>query len=66
VGNSSAPTGLLGTRQLGELAELTDGKHGQKIAAFAEKAKQPFAGSASTPTDDYEEQLYEEFWHEYD
>jgi hypothetical protein len=36
------------------------------VVAFAEKAKEPFVGTEKTPADDYERQLYEEFWREYD
>jgi hypothetical protein len=46
--------------------ELADDEYRLPVVAFAEKAKEPFVGTEKTPADDYEQQLYEEFWREYD
>jgi hypothetical protein len=50
----------------GLAVELAESEYRRQIATFAEKAKRPFARGQKTPADDYEQQLYEEFWHEYD
>jgi len=34
--------------------------------AFAERAKEPFAGIAKKFADDFEQQQYEDFWEEFD
>ncbi|HXJ34844.1 MAG TPA: hypothetical protein VMS22_12495 [Candidatus Eisenbacteria bacterium] len=46
--------------------ELAEDGYRLQVVAFAEKAKEPFVGTEKTPADDYERQLYEEFWREYD
>jgi hypothetical protein len=47
-------------------AEVPEDEYRLEVVAFAEKAKQPFVGTEKTPGDDYEQELYEEFWREYD
>jgi len=46
--------------------EVADDEYRLEVVEFAEKAKEPFVGIEKTPGDDYEEELYEEFWREYD
>jgi hypothetical protein len=46
--------------------ELSDDEYRREIVAFAEKAKEPFANSEKTPADEYDEQVYREFWREYE
>jgi hypothetical protein len=51
----------------GLAVELPEDEYRLKVAAFAEQAKEPFlAGSEKTPGDDCEEELYRDFWREYD
>jgi hypothetical protein len=55
-----------GVRFPGLVVEVGEKEYRREVVAFAEKAKQPFVGREKTPSDDYEQQLYEEFWREYD
>lgn len=50
----------------GLMTDLAEGDYRKQIVAFAEKARQPFAGAKKTPADDYAEELYDDFWREYD
>lgn len=50
----------------GLAVELSEGQYRHEIVAFAEQAKQPFVGIEKTPADEYEEELYDQFWREYD
>jgi hypothetical protein len=47
-------------------AEVSENEYRLEVVAFAEMAKQPFVGAQKTPGDDYEQQLYQKFWREYD
>jgi hypothetical protein len=47
-------------------AVVAEDEYRVQVVAFAEQAKQPFVGTEKTPSDDYKQQLYEEFWREYD
>jgi hypothetical protein len=55
-----------GVRFPGLVVEVAEDEYRREVVAFAKKAKQPFVGCEKTPSDDYERQLYEEFWREYD
>ena len=47
--------------------DLADHEYRREIAAFAAKAKEPFLrGREKTPPDAYEEELYNDFWQEFD
>jgi hypothetical protein len=50
----------------GLTVELAESEYRRQIVAFAEKAKEPFARSQKTPADDFDQELYTEFWREYD
>jgi hypothetical protein len=50
----------------GLAVEIAESKYRRQIVAFAEKAKEPFdAGSPKTPAGEIDEELYAEFWREY-
>jgi hypothetical protein len=49
----------------GLAVELPESKYREQIAAFAERAKQPFLEDAEKDVGD-EGELYAEFWREYD
>ena len=46
--------------------ELSEDEYRRRIVAYAEKAKQLFEGVEKTLDEDWERQVYEEFWQEYD
>jgi hypothetical protein len=46
--------------------ELAADEYRRRVAAFAEKVKEPFASGEKTPGDDDLLTLYHEFWREYD
>jgi hypothetical protein len=50
----------------GLVVELAEDEYARQIVGFAERAKEPFAGAEKTPPDEFEQELYEEFWREYD
>jgi hypothetical protein len=50
----------------GLAVELTEGEYRRAIVAFADKAKEPFADIEKIFPDDAEQQLYEEFWLEFE
>ena len=50
----------------GLVVEVREDEYRRAVAAFAEEAKQLFVGREKTPSDEYEQQVYEEFWREYD
>jgi hypothetical protein len=50
----------------GLAVEIAESEYRRHIVAFAEKAKEPFdAGSPKTPAGEIDEELYAEFWREY-
>ena len=46
--------------------ELEGDEYRREVAAFAEHAKQPFAGARKVLDDDFDRELYEQFWREFD
>ena len=50
----------------GLVVEVAEDEYRRAVVAFAEEAKQLFVGHKKTPGDDFEQQLYEEFWREYE
>jgi hypothetical protein len=46
--------------------EVPERDYRRQIAAFAGTAKVPFANTVKTPADDYEQRVYDDFWHEYE
>jgi hypothetical protein len=46
--------------------ELESGEYRGKVAAFAEQAKQLFIGADKALEDDFDRELYEQFWREFD
>ena len=49
------------------VVEFAGAGYRRQIAAFAQSAKDLFtAGSAEEPSDEYEREVYEQFWREYD
>jgi hypothetical protein len=50
----------------GLAVELAEDEYRRQIVAFAEEAKRPFEGIQKGFYEDYDRQLYEEFWQEYD
>jgi hypothetical protein len=46
--------------------DLAEAVYRRQIVAFAQKAKQPFVGIEKVFHEDWEHDLYEEFWREYD
>jgi hypothetical protein len=49
----------------GLVVEVEEDAYRREVVRFAETAKQPFVGTEKTPAD-WEQDLYEEFWREYD
>jgi hypothetical protein len=66
-GRVIAPGDVDGTVDFPGLAvEIAESEYRRQIVAFAEKAKEPFdAGSPKTPAGEIDEELYAEFWREY-
>ena len=48
------------------VVELAEDDYRRRIAAFAEEAKKPFLEVTKTPAADFDQQLYDGFWHEYE
>jgi hypothetical protein len=46
--------------------ELESDEYRRKVAAFAEHAKQLFVGAEKALEDDFDRELYEQFWGEFD
>jgi len=47
-------------------AELSEDEYRFEVAAFAKRAKEPFEGVEKAPFDDFDRQMYADFWEEYD
>lgn len=50
----------------GLLVEVPEERYRLQIGGFASEAKKLFEGAEKVPPDAYEQELYEEFWQEYD
>ncbi len=48
------------------VVELEGDEYRRKIAEFAEHAKQPFVGAEKSLEDDFDRELYQQFWREFD
>jgi hypothetical protein len=54
------------TRFPGLSVEVAEDEYRRQVVTFAREAKQPFEGIEKVFYEDYDRQLYEEFWREYD
>ena len=53
-------------RFYGLAVDVPEGEYRSQVVAFAQSAKQPFAGVTKNIADDYEQRMYDEFWQEYE
>ena len=54
------------TAHFGMVVELPEERYRRQVVGFAEEAKTLFVGAKKEPDSTYDQELYEQFWSEYD